>query len=168
MDSHWDSGVELDTIRDSQFDTASLLKPPSSASVSPSKGRSTQPGILWRGMKNMRATEEMLMHGGCELGPTSCNADLAVALRYGLTPLSRQERVTEHNELNNERCLLFRILIEDFMSMAPDLSFLSAFPQESEHLYPPLTYFKPLGRPRRLKWRNTEITIVDVRPTFPS
>jgi hypothetical protein len=58
--------------------------------------------------------------------------------------------------------------VDDFMSQGPDLKWLSAFPHENEALYPPLTFFKPVGKPERLEYDGSEFTIVDVKPTFPS
>ena len=41
-------------------------------------------------------------------------------------------------------------------------------PHEHEALYPPLTFFKPIGKPEDLEYDGCRFTIVDVRPTFPS
>ena len=35
-------------------------------------------------------------------------------------------------------------------------------------LHPPLTFFKPLGKTHTLAYEDTDITVVTVRPTFPS
>ena len=67
---------------------------------------------------------------GVELAFMSTTNDLKVAVRYCLSPHS----------------LLFKIVASDFMSMGADVCWLSAFPDEEEMLYPPLTYLKPTGR----------------------
>ena len=36
--------------------------------------------------------------------------------------------------------LIFKIVSQSFMDRGPAIEFLSAFPEEKEYLYPPLTY----------------------------
>lgn len=85
---------------------------------------------LWRGLQNRNVTEAFTKSGGTEQALMSTTTDIGVAVQYSLSPFS----------------LLFKIKVEDFMSMGADLKWLSAFPDESEFLYPPLTYLKPTNR----------------------
>ena len=85
---------------------------------------------LWRGMRNLEVAEDFMKQGGTELAFMSTTLDLNVAVRYCLSPQS----------------LLFKIVVTNFMSMGADVHWLSAFPKESEVLYPPLTYLEPTGR----------------------
>ena len=112
-------------------------------------------------MRNMRVTDEFLAHGGSELAPTSTTHNPEIAVRYAKVWSANGER-------DDEQALIFRVLVEDFMHQGPDLSFLSAFPHEKEALYPPLTFFKPHGKPRHLTYDGTKFTIIDVKPAFPS
>ena len=116
--------------------------------------------VLWRGLKNLRATESFLHFGGSELAPCSTTPDLEIAIRYA--------RDWSEEEDDGGKALIFRVLVDDFMGQAPDLKWLSAFPHENEALYPPLTFFNPIGKPEQIHYDGTEFTIVDVRPTFPS
>jgi hypothetical protein len=109
--------------------------------------------VLWRGMRSMRVTEEFMLQGGTELAFMSTTTDLAVAVRYSL---SRQS-------------LIFKILVPSFMSRGADLAWLSAFPDEAEVLYPPLTYLKPTGRTDRVDAKDCDgnpvtFTVVEVTP----
>ena len=50
------------------------------------------------------------------------------------------------------------------MNRGADVSFLSAFPNEKEYLYPPLTYLKPTGRKEVVKFAkpmNMEFTVIE-------
>ena len=74
-------------------------------------------------MKDVAAPEEFLQRGGTELAPMSTTSNLRVAMEHS-APQKTQNAV------------LLRLLTEDFMTRGPDISFLSAFPGESEHLFP--------------------------------
>ena len=106
---------------------------------------------LWRGMRDMRATAEFFAEGGSEIAPMSATTDLAVALRYALSAHS----------------LLFKITTRSFMERGVDLSFLSCFPSEKEHLFPPLTYLRPTGNTQSVTLADgKEVEVVEVEPTF--
>ena len=71
--------------------------------------------------------------------------------------------------------MLLRIKAPDFASRGADLRFLSAFPAESEVLYPPLTHLRPDNKykeiaPVKVKLGDAHnhytFTIVDVEPTI--
>ena len=85
---------------------------------------------LWRGMKNLRLTEAFERRGGTELAPMSTTEDLHVAAHFSAGAQS----------------LLFKISPTSFMQRGANLQWLSAFPQECECLYPPLTFLQPTGR----------------------
>jgi len=91
---------------------------------------------LWRGMCNREVPDEFMRKGGTELAFMSTTRDLGVAVRFCLS----------------QRSLLFKIVSPGFMTMGADVQWLSAFPEEAEILYPPLTYLKPTGRSQVL-WR---------------
>ena len=87
--------------------------------------------ILWRGAKNIQARNDFLENGGTELAPMSTSRTLAVALRY-LSGMSL-----------DQGAVLFRVVVTNKLSMGADLSWLSAFPDEGEVLYPPMTFLEP-------------------------
>ena len=109
---------------------------------------------LWRGLRNTKVTDAFTKSGGTEQALMSTTTDISVAVRYSLSSFS----------------LLFKIKAEDFMRMGADLRWLSAFPQEAEFLYPPLTYLKPTGRTRDIpvekKGQVFKFTVVEVIPTM--
>ena len=49
-----------------------------------------------------------------------------------------------------------------------DLTFLSAFPNEAEYLYPPMTLIKPYGEPHEMIFDGVLFSVVNVEPHFPS
>ena len=105
---------------------------------------------LWRGMRDLRVTDEFITLGGTEIAPMSATTDLRIALRYALSP----------------NILLFKIVTKNFMARGVDLSYLSCFPEESEHLFPPLTYLCPTGNMQTVESGHVTITVVEVEPTF--
>ena len=69
-----------------------------------------------------------------------------------------------HRYGTSEHALLFKIRCSSFMNRGADVSFLSAFPNEKEYLYPPLTYLKPTGRKEVVKFAkpmNMEFTVIE-------
>ena len=65
----------------------------------------------------------------------STTTDLKVAIKF--TQLEQSA-----NPNRSGSALLFRVLVSNMMQRGADLAFLSAFPDEAELLYPPLTYLK--------------------------
>ena len=112
-----------------------------------------QQRVLWRGMRDLRASQAFLSAGGSELAPCSTTDDLSTALRYAR---------------GGESALLFRLIVPSFINLGADLTFLSAFPHEREYLYPPLTYVRPTGTVHTLKYEGTEYSVVDCEPSFPT
>ena len=89
----------------------------------------------------MGATIEFEASGGSEMAPMSTTSDPSVAIAYG----------------QSKEALLFKIVATSFMDRGADISFLSAFPEEVEYLYPPLTYLKPTGRKEVVDFRDGEV-----------
>ena len=57
------------------------------------------------------------------------------------------------------------------MHLGADLQWLSAFPDEAEILYPPLTYLKPTGKAERFDTMDRDgkpvsFTVVELQPTL--
>ena len=107
---------------------------------------------LWRGMKNLRPGNQFQRDGGTELATMSTSADLGVALAYSRSPSS----------------LLLKIRTKSFMERGADIAYLSAFPSESELVYPPLTYLRPTGQSmeEELDDGSMKITVIEVEPTM--
>ena len=101
--------------------------------------------VLWRGLRNTALPEDFLLHGGTMHAPMSTTHDPEVALRYAIS----------------KRIVLFRIVATSFMSAAPNLEYLSAFPDERECLYPPMTYLQP-GTLRSMTLGGHEVSVLDV------
>ena len=115
-----------------------------------SGGSATAECDLWRGMKNLRTAQGFLHDGGTELATMSTSADLSVALTYSRSPSS----------------LLLKIHTKSFMNRGAAIAYLSAFPAESELVYPPLTYLRPTGRSMEEQSSDgsVKITVVEVEP----
>ena len=151
-------GTTMNKVR-ARVRSSSILSPVSSRVGSPTRRAARNLAVLWRGLSNVRATEDFMLHGGSEIAACSTTSDLEIAIRYA------KGWTTDHGD----HALIFCVIVQDFMQLGPDLSFLSAFPHEKEALYPPLTFFKPTGsKPAQLTYNDITITIVDVRPTFPT
>ena len=106
---------------------------------------------LYRGMRNLELPPEFRERGGTELAPMSTTRDLRVALAYSDKA---------------EKRLLFKVVTSSFIDRGADLSFLSAFPQEVEILYPPLTLLLPTGREDTIACGGIEYSVVEVEPRF--
>jgi hypothetical protein len=108
--------------------------------------------VLWRGMRNSEPANEFMTKGGTELGFMSTTSNIKVAVKYSLSHCS----------------LLFKIKPASFMTMGADLQWVSAFPQESEILYPPLTYLKPTGKTQKMSVELDDkilhFTVIEVQP----
>jgi hypothetical protein len=61
--------------------------------------------------------------------------------------------------------VLLRLASSSFIKCGADISYLSAFPAESEYLYPPLSFLQSTGAPPvRIKHKGRTFLIVDVDP----
>jgi hypothetical protein len=79
-----------------------------------------RPVVLYRGLANRTVPPAFGREGGTELAPMSTTAELAVAARYSAS----------------RSCVLLRLNTKSFIERGADLSYLSAFPAESEVLFP--------------------------------
>jgi hypothetical protein len=105
---------------------------------------------LWRGMRDTEVTDSFMQHGGTELAPMSTTTKLEVAVRYSTAATS----------------LLFKLRTDSFMQRGASIQFLSAFPDEEEVLYPPLTFLKPTGKPLSVIFKGRMYMVVEVAPQF--
>ena len=101
---------------------------------------------LFRGMRNMELDATFHAQGGTEVAPMSTTTNLMVALTYA----------------SSEHPLIFKISTKGFHDRGADISFLSAFPDEKEYLFPPLTFLRPTGDVVVLKG----VTFVELEPTL--
>jgi hypothetical protein len=62
--------------------------------------------------------------------------------------------------------LIFKIVTKNKLQRGADLQWVSAFPNEAEILYPPLTYLQPTGRTQIIKVDGHSFTVVEVTPTL--
>jgi len=83
--------------------------------------------LLYRGMRDVVLPEGFLEHGGTELAPMSTTTELTMATQYAMS----------------KNAVLLRFRTKNFMVRGPDISWVSAFPDEGEHLFPPLCYLEP-------------------------
>jgi hypothetical protein len=84
---------------------------------------------FYRGMKDVTITEEFLKTGGTEFAPISTSESLAVAIDFA----------------DSDMPLIIKLQTKDFMSRGADIAFLSVYPGETETLFPPLTFLRPIG-----------------------
>ena len=143
----------------------------------------------WRGMRDLVLTSSFLSRGGTEIAPLSTTSSLEVAVAY---LLMQDEGVAGSPSADSEgsggqgggfgqgdgpnvvpsaasgRSLLFRILVSNPLQCGADLTFLSFFANESEVLYPPLTFLKPTGAIAQVEFRGAKVVVLDVEPYFPS
>lgn len=105
---------------------------------------------LWRGMKNLSMDNAFLENrsGGTELGAMSTTTEIGVAAKYS----------------QSDHALLLKLKVNNFMQVGASLSWLSAFPEEEEVLYPPLTYLQPTGLVQEVKVASGTFQIVEVEP----
>jgi hypothetical protein len=114
---------------------------------------------LWRGLKDMDISSDFMAPdangnrmGGTELAPLSTSTSFAVGAKYSLSSNS----------------LLFKLKVENHMQYGAEINWLSAFPNEDEVLFPPLTFLQPTGRTQLLKLKSGhQFEVVEVRPTLP-
>ena len=62
--------------------------------------------------------------------------------------------------------LLLKLRTDSFMLRGASIQFLSAFPEEEEVLYPPLTFLKPTGRSLSITIKGRTFHVVEVTPVF--
>lgn len=109
------------------------------------------PVVLWRGLKGMGLPKKFEEEGGTEFGCMSTSASKDVAIEFS----------------ESEHPLVFKYVIDNCMSCGVDISFLSAYPEEQEALFPPLTYLSVVKLSVEVV-NYTRVLVASVRPTFPS
>ena len=112
--------------------------------------QSDRPNSLWRGMKNLRVSDEFMAmrRGGTELALMSTTTELSVAAHYGVSGGT----------------LLLKIKVDNVMQIGASLEFLTAFPGEAEICFPPLTYLQPTGRTQDVCIGENYFHVVEVEP----
>ena len=119
-------------------------------SLTAMKPEANLPADFWRGMRNLDVPQVFKDIGGTEYAPMSTSSDYRVALAY-------TDRA--------EQRLLFKVKTRGFMDRGADLQYLSAFPDEIEFLYPPLTFLAPTGYEETVLLGGVTFTIIEVIPT---
>ena len=109
------------------------------------------PKDLYRGMRSVALPPHFLRDGGVEIAPMSTTADLKVAMEYSMSATS----------------VLLRIKTSGAIKRGVGVRWLSAFPDEEEMLYPPLTYMQAMGDLEEFTVGGQTWTIVTVEPTLP-
>lgn len=114
------------------------------SNYAPERGTQRTVQYLYRGLKDLRPSDDFMERGGSELGPMSTTTSLEVALRYATSATP----------------VIVRLKIANFMQRGADISFCSAYPAEKEVVYPPQTFILP-------ERRNVieGVTIVDAQVT---
>ena len=105
--------------------------------------------VFYRGVANRQLDQGF--DGGCERGCMSTTRDPSVARLFA------EEHGTEG--------LLFQYVSRSFVDRGADLRFLSAYPEEAEMLYPPLTYLEPEGIVEE-ELDGSRVRLVRVRPVI--
>ena len=110
------------------------------------------PPRLWRGMRNVRAPDDLMTKGGTELAHLSFSSDLNLAANFASSRTS----------------LIFMVNSDvSWMQRGISIEWLSTVPSEREYLWPPCTYMKPTGRIKRLELAGGQTcTIVEVGPDW--
>ena len=77
-------------------------------------------------------------------------------------PVLDDVQVALNYSKENDHRVIFKIVTHGFMERGAPLQWLSAFPGESEFLYPPLTYLKPTGVEETFDIEGVHITALEV------
>ena len=101
----------------------------------------------------MKVSPDFMISGGCELAVMSTSTSLSVAAEYAVGTDAKVP-------------LLFRIKVNSPMDMGADVSWLSAFPQEAEVIYPPLSFMQPEFQ-QKIKGHD-EGLVITMTVSFPS
>ena len=71
----------------------------------------------------------------------------------------------EYSRSPGAKALIFKIVTENKLQRGAGLEWISLFPNESEVLFPPLTYMQPTGKTQVVEIDGFHFTIVEVRTT---
>ncbi len=93
-----------------------------------------------------------------QLAPMSTTTDLDTAIAYSIS-----------DDPKIKHSLIFKILTENNLQRGADLQWLSAFPNEAEVLYPPVTYLQPTREKisEDIEVDGYTFTVLEVKPTIP-
>jgi hypothetical protein len=115
---------------------------------------SKQTVVLWRGMSDMKLSDDFSSEGGTELAPMSTTTDVGVAISYALKKQTRT-------------ALLFRFVTRNNLERGADVQWLSIFPGEAETLFPPMTFLqRTRSATRAIERNNATVTIVELSTTL--
>ena len=106
---------------------------------------------LYCGMRNRELPEEFFPRGDTRLDLMSTTPYLDVALRYAASRPSLQG-------------VIFRLRMQGSPERGADLTFLSAFPDKRESLFPPLSYLEPTGWKGTVHLGDATFTVVEGEP----
>ena len=98
---------------------------------------------------------------GMKTDPLHPNPRAHPTLPHGSIPL--------HPHLYLWQVLLLKFCTDSFIERGANLAYLSAFPEEEECLFPPLTYMKPPAGGMRQETffiGSTRFRVIEVKPTF--
>lgn len=109
-----------------------------------------QPQVFWRGMKDLTISDAFMESGGTEFAcmSTTLVQDVAVDFAFSRAPM------------------LLKLETKDFMSRGADITFLSVYPGESETLFPPLTFLRPIAR-ETVAIKGKQYLLVRCEPVIP-
>lgn len=109
-----------------------------------------QPQSFWRGMKDLTISDAFFESGGTEFAcmSTTLSQEVAIDFAFSRAPM------------------IVKLETKDFMSRGADISFLSVYPGESETLFPPLTFLRPIAR-ETLMIDGKEYLMVRCEPVIP-
>ena len=76
-------------------------------------------------------------------------------------------KVAAQYSLDGQTALLFKLNTASAMERGADIAFVSAFPDEAEVLFPPLTYLRPTGKVEKDMYvGECNFTVVEVVPVL--
>ncbi len=70
----------------------------------------------------------------------------------------------EYSKSSEGNALLLKFRVDNIKQFGADVSWLSAFPQEEEILYPPLTFLQPTGRVETTTIKGMAFTTIEIEP----
>ncbi len=105
--------------------------------------------FLWRGMKNLKPSDEFKTRGGTELAPMSTTTGIKTAVEYSLSSESFDLHDRQQKRLAEGRQSLVVVCL----------------PTEEEICFSTLTYLQPTGRTQVVEINCMRFTIVEVVPS---
>ncbi len=110
--------------------------------------------ILWRGMSGLKLSDEFSKVGGAELAVMSTTTEVSVAISYAVQKDTRS-------------ALLFRFVTRNNLERGAEVKWLSMFPNESETLFPPLTFLqRTRTEPQEVVHCGVKVTVVEMSTTL--